>query len=88
MSITLTTLRSWSAWYRVLRYRNGFRFVESVRDGLWLARGSSRDGTEQARERGSDRKPWFGIGRGARSLLGDARTDTGAAHRNRPRAFA
>ena len=86
MSITLTVLRSWTAWYRVLRYRNGFAFVESVRYGLWLARCASRDGDEQARERGSDGKPWFGIRRGARSLLGDARTDTGAAHR--PRAFA
>ena len=88
MSITLTTLRSWSAWYRVLRYRNGFRFVESVRYGLWLARCSSRDGEQPAKETGSDGKLWSGIGRGARNLLGDARTDTGAAHRNRPRAFA
>jgi hypothetical protein len=38
MSITLTLLRKWNAWYRVLRYRNGFSFVESVRYGLWLAR--------------------------------------------------
>ena len=38
MSISLTVLRSWNAWYRVLRYRNGVGFVESVRYALWLAR--------------------------------------------------
>jgi hypothetical protein len=37
MSVIL--LRKWNAWYRVLRYRNGFNFVDSVRCGLWLARG-------------------------------------------------
>lgn len=39
MSITLNLLRNWNAWYRVLRYRNGFSLMESVRYGLWLARG-------------------------------------------------
>ena len=82
MFITLTVLRSWTAWYRVLRYRNGFRFVESVRYGLWLARCSSRD----AEERVSDGKLWFGIRRGARSLLGDART--APAYSDRPGTFA
>jgi hypothetical protein len=38
MSITLTLLRKWNAWYRVMRYRNAYSFVESVRYGLWLAR--------------------------------------------------
>ena len=38
MSMTLARLRKWNAWYRVLRYHNGFSFVESVRYGLWLAR--------------------------------------------------
>ena len=35
----LVFARKWNAWYRVLRYRKGFSFVESVRNGLWLARG-------------------------------------------------
>ena len=39
MLIALARLRKWNAWYRVLRYRNGFSFVDSVRCGLWLARG-------------------------------------------------
>jgi hypothetical protein len=38
MSINLSLLRKWNAWYRVLRYLNGFGFAESVRYGLWLAR--------------------------------------------------
>jgi hypothetical protein len=28
-------------WYRVLRYRKGFGLFDSVRCGLWLARGSA-----------------------------------------------
>ena len=88
MSITLTVLRNWNAWYRVLRYRNGFRFLESVRYGLWLARCASRDEDERVSEWGSDGKPWFGIRCGARTLFRDAPTDAGAAHRHRPRAFA
>ena len=39
MSVILVLLRKWNAWYRVLRYRKGFGFVDSVRCGLWLARG-------------------------------------------------
>jgi hypothetical protein len=39
MSLNRTLLRRWATWYRVLHYRNGFGFVESVRYGLWLARG-------------------------------------------------
>jgi hypothetical protein len=39
MSLNLFFARKWNAWYRVLRYRNGFTFVDSVRCGLWLARG-------------------------------------------------
>ena len=38
MSLILVFSRKWNAWYRVLRYRNGFSFAESVRYGLWLAR--------------------------------------------------
>jgi hypothetical protein len=41
MSITLSLLRKWNTWYGVLRHRNGFSFVESVRYGLWLARAES-----------------------------------------------
>jgi hypothetical protein len=39
MSIILFLLRKWNGWYRLLRYRKGFGFVDSVRCGLWLARG-------------------------------------------------
>ena len=42
MSKMLILSRNWSSWYRVLHYRNGFGFAESVRYGLWLAR-LSRD---------------------------------------------
>jgi hypothetical protein len=27
MSVTLVLLREWNAWYRALRYRNGFSFM-------------------------------------------------------------
>jgi hypothetical protein len=39
MSVTLIFLRKWNGWYRVLHYGKGFSFVDSVRFGLWLARG-------------------------------------------------
>ena len=42
MSVILIFARKWNACYRVLRYRNGFSFVDSVRWGLWLARGVPR----------------------------------------------
>lgn len=42
MSEILIFLRKWNASYRVLRYRNGFSLVDSVRWGLWLARGVPR----------------------------------------------
>jgi hypothetical protein len=29
----------WKQWYRVLRYGKGFGLFDSVRYGLWLARG-------------------------------------------------
>jgi hypothetical protein len=29
----------WNKWYRVLRYGKGFGLFESLRFGLWLARG-------------------------------------------------
>ena len=37
MSIILVLLRKWNVWYRVLRYRKGFSFVDSAHYGLWLA---------------------------------------------------
>jgi len=37
MSLVFMFLRSWKKWYRVLRYRNGFGLLDSVRYGLWLA---------------------------------------------------
>jgi hypothetical protein len=39
MSMMLVFTRKWSSWYRVLRYRNEFTFIDSVRYVLWLARG-------------------------------------------------
>jgi hypothetical protein len=39
MSVILIFTRKWNAWYRVLRYGKGFGFIDSVRCGLWLARG-------------------------------------------------
>jgi hypothetical protein len=41
MSVILVFTRKWTTWYGVLRSRNGFGFVESVRYGLWLARAES-----------------------------------------------
>ena len=38
MSRMLVLSRKWNSWYRVLRYHNGFSFMDSVRYGLWLAR--------------------------------------------------
>ena len=35
----LVFTRKWNACYRVLRHSNRFSFVESVRYGLWMARG-------------------------------------------------
>jgi len=39
MSEIFNLLSKWNGWYRVLRFRNGFPFVDSVRYSLWLARG-------------------------------------------------
>ena len=39
MSLIPIFTRKWNGWYRVLRYGNGFGLFDSVRDGLWLARG-------------------------------------------------
>jgi hypothetical protein len=39
MSLILNFSRNWSKWYRVLRYGKGFGSFDSLRYGLWLARG-------------------------------------------------
>jgi hypothetical protein len=39
MSGMLVLLQKWNACYRVLRRRNSFGFVASIRFGLWLAQG-------------------------------------------------
>lgn len=39
MDSNLSFIGKWKQWYRVLRYRKGFRRLHSVRYGLWLARG-------------------------------------------------
>lgn len=38
MSRILVLVRKWTVCYRVLRHRNAFSFVASVRYALWLAR--------------------------------------------------
>jgi hypothetical protein len=55
MSMMLVFTRKWSSWYRVLRYRNGFTFIDFVRyvAGTWLNR--HRD---DASHRRSDGKVW------------------------------
>jgi hypothetical protein len=42
VSSILIFAANWNKWYRVLRYRKGFRLFDSVRFGLWLARGLER----------------------------------------------
>ena len=42
VSSILNFASNWNKWYRVLRYRKGFRLLDSVRFGLWLARGIER----------------------------------------------
>lgn len=39
MSMILIFTGKWNRWYRVLRYGHGFGLFNSVRYGLWLARG-------------------------------------------------
>ncbi len=41
MAMTLIFAGKWNRWYSVLRYRKGFGLFDSVRCGLWLARGSA-----------------------------------------------
>ena len=39
MSMILIFTGKWNEWYRVLRCSNRFGLFDSVRYGLWLARG-------------------------------------------------
>jgi hypothetical protein len=39
MSMILIFAAKWNRWYRVLRYSSGFGLFDSLRYGLWLARG-------------------------------------------------
>ncbi len=39
MSMTLIFTGKWNRWYRVLRHSHRFGLFDSVRYGLWLARG-------------------------------------------------
>lgn len=39
MSKILILTGKWNRWYRVLRHGHGFGLFNSVRYGLWLARG-------------------------------------------------
>ena len=39
MSLILIFTLKWNKAYRALRYGNGFGLFDSVRYGLWLARG-------------------------------------------------
>jgi hypothetical protein len=48
MSSILTFSVEWKKWYRVLRYRKGFGLFDSVRFGLWLARGGAGAARGQA----------------------------------------
>jgi hypothetical protein len=41
MSTALIFMTNWRKWQRVLRSRKGFGLIDSVRLGLWLARGSA-----------------------------------------------
>ncbi len=41
MSTALIFIADWRKWQRVLRCHKGFGLFDSVRFGLWLARGSA-----------------------------------------------
>ncbi len=41
MSTALIFMANWRKWQRVLRCRKEFGLIDSVRFGLWLARGSA-----------------------------------------------
>jgi hypothetical protein len=48
VSSILIFVASWKKWYRVLRYRKEFGLFDSVRFGLWLARGGAGAAPSQA----------------------------------------
>jgi hypothetical protein len=52
MSPALIFMANWRKWQRELRCRKGFGLFDSVRFGLWLARGSA----SPTRSRASGRK--------------------------------
>jgi hypothetical protein len=39
MSLILVFAHKWMRWYGVLRYGKAFSLADSIRYGLWLARG-------------------------------------------------
>ena len=39
MTAVLSFVCKWNGWYRILRYRRRFGRLDSLRYGLWLARG-------------------------------------------------
>lgn len=39
MSAVLIFIANWNKWYRVLHYYRKFGVLDSMRFGLWLARG-------------------------------------------------
>jgi len=41
MPTALIFMTNWRRWQHVLRCRKGFGLIDSVRFGLWLARGSA-----------------------------------------------
>jgi hypothetical protein len=41
-------LVAWRKWYCVLRHSKGFGLLDSVRFGLWLARGSAGPGRNRS----------------------------------------
>lgn len=43
MLLILVFIRNWKKWYAALRYANGFGLLDSMRYGLWLARGQSQE---------------------------------------------
>ena len=48
VSSILIFTASWKKWFRVLRYRKGFGLFDSMRFGLWLARGGAGAAPSQA----------------------------------------
>ena len=49
MSTALIFMAQWIKWQRQLRRRKGFGLFDSVKFGLWLARGSAAPPKEEPR---------------------------------------